>query len=146
VASRGPRPADSRSALTELLRLRTIYPSPGQARCGPGSVNGYGDGSELTRAVATPIKGLTGTQAVVAGNSHACALKEDGTVWCWGSNQSHAAGAPTVVPDLLFPARVAGIGKVHVIAATAARCVGATTSTAPWETERLASIAPPVPR
>jgi hypothetical protein len=39
-----------------------------------------------------PIAGLSGALQVVAGSLHACALLQDGTVRCWGSNYYGAIG------------------------------------------------------
>ena len=41
------------------------------------------DGSSLDTAVSL----LSG------GNAHTCALLEDGTVWCWGNNESGQLGS-----------------------------------------------------
>ena len=50
---------------------------------------------------------LTGVKDIAAGRSHALALKSDGTVWSWGSNNALVLGAPTsersIDPD---PAKV----------------------------------------
>jgi alpha-tubulin suppressor-like RCC1 family protein len=29
---------------------------------------------------------IVGVRSIVAGNDHACAIRDDGSVWCWGSN------------------------------------------------------------
>jgi len=35
-----------------------------------------------------------GTRAVALGRSHVCAVRTDGTVWCWGDNELRQAQAP----------------------------------------------------
>lgn len=39
---------------------------------------------------------LTGVRQVAVGDHHTCALRTDGTVWCWGSNTSGQLGQPNV--------------------------------------------------
>ena len=38
------------------------------------------------------MTGLTNVDAIVAGGSHSCARRTDGTVWCWGANTSGQLG------------------------------------------------------
>jgi alpha-tubulin suppressor-like RCC1 family protein len=38
---------------------------------------------------------LPRTRSVVAGNDHACAILDEGSVWCWGSNVRGELGRPT---------------------------------------------------
>ena len=60
-------------------------------------------------------------EAIAAGSSHNLALKEDGTVWAWGSNGSGQLGngPRTVSPTLGIntPAQVSELGGVKAIAA-----------------------------
>ena len=37
---------------------------------------------------------------------HACALLEDGSLRCWGSNQFGALGVPVAIPSLAYDAAV----------------------------------------
>jgi alpha-tubulin suppressor-like RCC1 family protein len=46
--------------------------------------------------VSTPLANLT---EVAAGYNHTCALRNDGTVWCWGYNGNGELG-------MALPARV----------------------------------------
>jgi hypothetical protein len=72
--------------------------------------NGF-DGGASTRPVAVP--GLAGVKQVVAMSSGNCALKTDGTVWCWGADDFGQLGrgtgggdpssVPLQVPFLTFP-------------------------------------------
>ena len=61
-------------------------------------------GSELA-----PVPGLDKVKQVVSqarytGSVWGCALRMDGTVWCWGSN--HRGGLGMVPPDFSKPALV----------------------------------------
>lgn len=40
------------------------------------------------------VSGLEDISHVAVGGEHACALKRDGTVWCWGDNQLGQTGVP----------------------------------------------------
>jgi alpha-tubulin suppressor-like RCC1 family protein len=42
------------------------------------------------------VGGLDSATAVEAGNAHACALRMDGSVWCWGANDLGQLGAATL--------------------------------------------------
>jgi alpha-tubulin suppressor-like RCC1 family protein len=56
--------------------------------------------------------------AVSAGGSHACALRADGLVACWGRNDDGQLGDGTRTPRSI-PVRVSGLGKAVAIAAGA---------------------------
>lgn len=58
-----------------------------------GSVKGCGFGLSS----AAPIAGLTNVKQVVSGSEHVCALKNDGTVWCWGYNSFGQVGTGIAV-------------------------------------------------
>jgi alpha-tubulin suppressor-like RCC1 family protein len=88
--------------------------------------------------VATPasVAGLGGAaRGVSAGGAHSCADLADGSVWCWGANDSGQLGDGTTV-DRPTPARVAGAtgtvsaGALHTCASAAGHtsCWGADTS------------------
>lgn len=49
---------------------------------------------------------LTNVQSVVAGNDHACAIRDDGGVWCWGANVRGELGRATPAPRDPNPAPV----------------------------------------
>lgn len=52
--------------------------------------NGWGqlgdDNRPFDSNVPVAVEGLTDISAISAGWDHTCALREDGTVWCWGEN------------------------------------------------------------
>jgi hypothetical protein len=56
------------------------------------------------------IAGIDDAQAIASGVNHTCALRRDGTVWCWGGNWFGEladgtfgfSALPLEVEDLLF--------------------------------------------
>jgi hypothetical protein len=59
-------------------------------------------------------QGLSGVQALVSGALHHCALRSDGTVWCWGDNKWGALGDPSLPAETVraVPAQVPGLTNV----------------------------------
>jgi alpha-tubulin suppressor-like RCC1 family protein len=65
-----------------------------------------GDNTIDNHALPAPVQGLAGPAvAVTAGDAHSCALLQDGSVQCWGSNQYSQLGDGTT-PDRLTPVLV----------------------------------------
>ena len=84
---------------------------------------GYGD--------AAPVAGLTNVAQLAAGYRHTCALRMDGTVWCWGSIFGAGSGlTATAIPGLAAVADIAA-GQYNVCARRmdgALRCWGQNSS------------------
>ncbi len=55
------------------------------------------------QSVPATVPALTNVASVSAGDEHSCALKTDGTVWCWGSNQHGQLGQPLTGGGAIFP-------------------------------------------
>lgn len=77
-----------------------------------------GDGTVSGNQYQPPAKvvDLERVRTVSAGGRHSLALREDGTVWAWGSQDWYQLGNPTWV-DLPKPKKVLKLDGVEVIAA-----------------------------
>jgi alpha-tubulin suppressor-like RCC1 family protein len=95
-----------------------------------GSVSCWGDNSSgQLGVVSTPdlllfpttIPNLGNVVALAAGGtyffSHTCAVRVDGTVWCWGRNQEGQLGIGSRGPNVYHPVQVADIGGAVAVAA-----------------------------
>ncbi len=61
---------------------------------GNNALGELGDGSYADHLTPAPVPALgSGVKAVSAGFDHACALKTDGTLWCWGGDLYGQVGA-----------------------------------------------------
>jgi alpha-tubulin suppressor-like RCC1 family protein len=65
---------------------------------GDDSENQLGDsgaatGSTRTRPVAVAFSGHAAAGGLSCGDHHTCALRDDGTLWCWGQNQDGQLGS-----------------------------------------------------
>ena len=88
-----------------------------------------GDGTNTDTSTPVQVKDpndtsgyLTGATAIAAGGTHSLALKSEGTVWAWGSNQSGQLGNGTTIDDssttgINTPVRVNDLSGVKAIAA-----------------------------
>jgi alpha-tubulin suppressor-like RCC1 family protein len=83
---------------------------------GAGGFGQVGDGS-MAVAVGTPtsVMGLTNAIAITLGARHGCAVRGDGTVWCWGANDAGQIGDGTAM-NALTPVQVAGLTNIVAIA------------------------------
>ena len=103
--------------------------SSGEVLCwGANSLGELGDGTTTDRWVPTPILGLgpgSGVTAIALGEEHACALKSDGTVLCWGHNRYGQIGNGAVggvLPPTVVNGFAAGSGVVAIAAGGANTC------------------------
>jgi alpha-tubulin suppressor-like RCC1 family protein len=89
--------------------------SDGTARCWGENLHGQlGDGMPVTEnstAVTVPVavSALSGIVRLAAGGAHTCALRGDGTAWCWGSNSWGELGLGMASPGVPTPAAVTAL-------------------------------------
>lgn len=95
-----------------------------------------GDGTSTQQTVASQVAdtGAVGNFTTVtqanSGEAHACALKANGTVWCWGSNSNGRLGENSPSGTRNAPVQVAGIGGAGFLAGAVSVRVGASHSCA----------------
>jgi hypothetical protein len=82
--------------------------------CWGADLTALGDAGAPSSFVPIAVKGPLGVgvldkvEAIAPGARHACALKKDGTVWCWGKNDRGQLGDGTRV-DSAYPVKVVGL-------------------------------------
>jgi alpha-tubulin suppressor-like RCC1 family protein len=86
----------------------------GTAWCwGDNSRRQLGDGTLSFKRLPVQVRGpggvgvLDGVVRIAAGGRHTCALRSDGTLWCWGDNSYRQLGDGTQ-SDRAFPTQVVG--------------------------------------
>jgi alpha-tubulin suppressor-like RCC1 family protein len=77
-----------------------------------------GDGTTTPRNRTSPaqVAGLSDVIAIAAGSSHTVALRRDGTVWAWGSNDLGQLGDGTTT-QRTSPVQVSGLSGVTALVA-----------------------------
>ncbi len=102
----------------------------GGAECWGNNDNGQlGDGTTDASLVPVQVAGLeTGVAEIVAGGTSTCALLQDGTVRCWGENDSGQLGLATDAPFSTVPVTIQGLpSSVTMLASTGlTSCAAAT--------------------
>ena len=99
--------------------------SGGEIACwGGGDLGQLGNGTfERNGAVATPqnVVGITDATQIAAGWNHACALRGDDTLWCWGGNGDGVTGygqlGDGTLDNSATPVQVVGLNDVSAVAA-----------------------------
>jgi hypothetical protein len=122
----------------------------GAVECRAADNRFFQRGDDTTaRDVATPITGIPRATAVATSGTHACALGEDGSVWCWGratngelgeagAKLATSAGKDPVWPDTTPTRRTAHATRVPGIDDAVAIGVGDGTSCALLASHELA--------
>jgi alpha-tubulin suppressor-like RCC1 family protein len=90
----------------------------GTVRCWGGNINAQlGDGSTNSlSAVPVTVSGIANAAAISVGGWHSCAVLRDGTVRCWGGNQSGQLGDGTTETRSV-PVTAAGITNAVAVGA-----------------------------
>lgn len=95
-------------------RVSCAVKSDATVVCWGADLAALGDGGTASSSTPVAIRGpggvglLTNVAAIAPGARHACALKKDGTVWCWGKNDRGQLGDGTKT-DSAYPVRVTGL-------------------------------------
>ena len=109
-----------------VLEDRTViaWGANDEGQLGNGPAGANGELGRYPKPSPTPVKvtGLTNIIDIAAGNKHAVALREDGTVWAWGTRDAGALGGGDAMPagnlrvvSSLAPIRVPGLeGITHI--------------------------------
>ena len=93
------------------------FASDGKTYCWGYNSYGQSGQSPMIGGVSLPtlVPDFTGVDSISAGNGFTCAVKTDGTVWCWGNGQLKATGQAAGINHV--PTQVTGVaGAVSVSA------------------------------
>ncbi|MGC7873064.1 cell wall-binding repeat-containing protein [Desulfosporosinus sp. SYSU MS00001] len=119
LASINDRPASASSQLAAGVNFALAVDGDGNVWAwGNNSDGQLGQGKTDSSSTASPVqvKDLTNIIAVSAGGAHALALKADGTVWAWGSNEEGQLGVDQDSP-VTTSVQVQGLQNIVAIAA-----------------------------
>jgi alpha-tubulin suppressor-like RCC1 family protein len=99
---------------------------------GTGTVDCWGSNTEgqvgngttgISETSPQAVSGLSGVTGIAGGGYHTCAVRSDGSVWCWGSNSSGQLGTTSVTISE-SPIEVAAVsGAVSVVTGATHTCV-----------------------
>jgi cysteine-rich repeat protein len=79
---------------------------------GRNSAGAVGDGTQINRPLPTPVSDLSEVIQLATAGSSNCALKADGSVWCWGTNSFAQLGIGGVGGISVVPTRVLDLTDV----------------------------------
>ncbi len=108
--------------------------SDGSLWCwGRGDSGQLGEGLTQHRSSPVPVVGMTGQVASVAlGESHACAVKTDGSLWCWGYNQRGQLGDASLISRSTPVAVIGMAGGVQSVSMYAGHSCAVKTDGSLW--------------
>ncbi|MEZ4405128.1 MAG: MopE-related protein [Polyangiales bacterium] len=72
-------------------------------------------GAQACSRTAVAVPGVTGATQLALGYAHSCALRSDGTVWCWGDNTYGQMGRGAMGTAVVSPGAVPGLAGVRAI-------------------------------
>ncbi len=82
-----------------------------------GEIQGTGP-EDYFFPLAAPVPGLSEVVAIDAGSGIACAVRADGTLWCWSGNTANEIdGSPSAPTIFTSPARVPNLSTVVAVQA-----------------------------
>jgi hypothetical protein len=100
---------------------------PGAATWGANSMGQLGNGTTTDSSLYQVVGGLSGVQAVSAGDDFALALMRNGTVMAWGDNSDGQLGNGTTT-DSDVPVTVSGLMNVEAVSAGGAHSLALLTN------------------
>ncbi|MBC7677408.1 MAG: hypothetical protein H7233_00210, partial [Pseudorhodobacter sp.] len=91
----------------------------GSVKCWGGDTSGQlgnGDAALASQNLPVAVVGLTDARRLVAGDFHTCAIRGDGTVWCWGQDGMGQLGDGSPGDYSVIPEQVTGfpVGQTPV--------------------------------
>lgn len=144
--SSGPSDTGATSAASGPARLhaggrRTCLVRGREIRCwGDASRGALGPAVSMSAtAVPTSLPGIEGAVDIAFGEAHGCARLADGSVRCWGSNESGQLGVAGLTGDSAKPVAVPGVsGATHIAAGGVETCAVTASGLRCWGGARLA--------
>ncbi len=100
---------------------------------GRGEVGQLGEGLTIHRSAPVPVVGMSGGVSTVAlGEGHACAVKTDGSLWCWGYNDRGQLGDASTISRSTPVAVIGMAGGVTSVAMYAGHSCAVKTDGSLW--------------
>jgi alpha-tubulin suppressor-like RCC1 family protein len=80
--------------------------------------NGEIDDTNRTSPSIPLLSNFTGAVAVAVGDEHSVGLRNDGTVWTWGTSNAGALGTGLIYQQSLVPVQVSGLSGIVAVSAS----------------------------